>query len=102
MKLLEVYRIKITAGAYVNNKNIISLQAHEVNEMLKKIKNLNIKEINFINNNNNNEINNYIRTLTKIYTYEKNKAIEDYENDKKLEVVAVVRYLLAISKDGVY
>ena len=83
LKLLEVYRIKITAGAYVNNKNIISLQAHEVNEMLKKIKNLNIKEINFIYNNNNNEINNYIRALTKIYTYEKNKAIEDYENDKE-------------------
>ena len=82
LKLLEVYRIKITAGTFGNNKNIISNQAHEVNKMLKKIKNLNINEINFIDNNNTNDINNYIRTLTKIYTYEKNKAIEDYDNDK--------------------
>lgn len=82
LKLLEVYRIKITAGTFGNNKNIISNQAHEVNKMLKKIQNLNINEINFIDNNNTNDINNYIRTLTKIYTYEKNKAIEDYDNDK--------------------
>ena len=84
LKLLELYRIKTTAGTFGNNKNIISLQAHEVNEMLKKIKNLNINEINFLDeNNNNNDINNYIRILTKIYTYEKNKTIEDYENNRE-------------------
>ena len=81
LKLLELYRIKITKGKFINaNKNIFA-HAREVNEITRKIKNQN-------NNNQNNilddisEINKYIKTLNKIYTFEKDSSIDDYENKK--------------------
>ena len=76
LKLLELYRIKINTGTFDNN--IIILQAHEANKVIKKIKflnNINISE-------ENNDINNYFKALTEIYSYEKDIAIENYENKK--------------------
>ena len=90
LKLLELYRIKIISGTFLNsNKNILS-QAKDVNEMLIKMKNSNNKvEINTLDNIN--LINNYIITLTKILNYEKDTLIDDYENKKGL-----IKYLMNI------
>ena len=83
LKLLELYRIKITTGTFLNsNKNILS-QAKEVNETLQKVENLNNNIQNNISDNTY-EINNYIKILTKIYNYEKDTLIDDYENKKGL------------------
>ena len=83
LKLLELYRIKINSQTIDNNKNNIILLAHEVNEILKKIKFLNNSSIGSDTNlNGNNDINNYFKVLTEIFSIEKDMTIEDYENKK--------------------
>ena len=81
LKLLELYRIKITKGTNTPNENNIFSQANEVHEMIKQLKNKNniIKEFSLEDNN---DINNYIKVLSHIFTYEKNVIIDDYEKKK--------------------
>ena len=91
LKLLELYRIKINTGIFDSNKNFF-FQAQEVNEVIKKIKNQdnnnnnNINDLYLVSNDNENDINsinNYIQVLQQIFTFEKDKNINYYENKKE-------------------
>ena len=82
LKLLELYRIKITTGTLGNTNKIIFYQAKEVNEIIEKVKNQdNNNQINSLEEYN--EINKYIKILNKIYKFEKDSMIDDYESKKE-------------------
>ena len=94
--MLELYRIKITKGTINSNKNSVFYHAKEVNEMVNKLKN----KSNIINElclENNNDINNYIKILSYIFSYEKDSIVDDYENNKgQTEFLMNICYLSLI------
>ena len=96
LKMLELYRIKITKGTINSNKNSVFYNAKEVNEMVNKLKN----KSNIINEfclENNNDINNYIKILSYIFSYEKDSIVDDYENNKgQTEFLMNICYLSLI------
>ena len=82
LNLLELYRIKITSGP-IPKKNSIFTHSQEIYEILKKLNHKNAISNHYIKCDDKiNDVNNYIKTLIQIYSYDKDKTIEDYENKK--------------------
>ena len=83
LKLLELYRIKITAGPLGSKKHNIFVQSQEINDILKQLNNKAFIQSNDLKLGQKTEFaNNFIKTLIHIYAHENDKTIEDYENKK--------------------